>query len=58
MGEIEDRARAFVEHVGIEAFGPKQGDVALEPHAFAFSPASSPASTASRPFELGARLRP
>ena len=34
MRKVEDRPRALVEHVGIEALGAKQGNVALEsePH--------------------------
>jgi len=30
MGEVEDGARALIEHIGIEAFRPQQRDVALQ----------------------------
>ena len=38
MGEIEDRTGALVEHVGIEAFGPEQRHITLEPDAHLLKP--------------------
>ena len=58
MGEIEDRTGALVEHVGIEAFGPEQRHITLEPDAHLLKPASSPASTSFRRSRSARAFRP
>ena len=58
MGEVEDRAGALVEHVGVEALGPEQGHVALEPRSLtSFSPLKLAFKHLFATLEIGARLK-
>jgi hypothetical protein len=57
MGEIEDRAGAFVEHVGIEALGAKQGDVTLEPQSDRLQPLKLAFKHLFATVEIGARVK-
>ena len=57
MGEIEDRAGALVQHVGIEALGAKQSDVALDPLFYRLQTRELAFEHILPPVEFGARLK-
>ena len=57
MGEVQDRACPLVKHIGIEAFGPKQSDIALEPVLHLFQPGELAGKHLFSPLEIGARLQ-
>ena len=55
MGKIQNGAGALVKHVGVEAFRPKQGNVALEPLPHLFQPGKLAGQHGFPLLELGAR---
>ena len=57
MGEVQDRAGALVEHVGVEAFRPEERHVALEPVLHLFEPGKLAFEHLFTPLEVGARLQ-
>lgn len=57
MGEVEDRPRTLIEHVGIEALRAKQGNVALKPLPHGLKPCKLAFEHRLPPLKLGARLK-
>ena len=57
MGEVEDRPRALIEHIGVEALRAKQGNVALEPQPYGLKPGKLAFEHRLPPIKLGARLK-
>ena len=57
MGKIQNGAGALVQHVGVETFGPEQGNVALEPLPHLFQPGKLAGKHGFSLIEVGARLQ-
>ena len=56
MREVQDCARPFVQHVGVEAFGPEQRHVPLEPALDLAQAGKLAGKHILAPLEIGARL--
>ena len=57
MGKIQNGAGALVQHVGVEAFRPEQGNVAIEPLPHLFQPGKLAGKHGFPLLEVGAGLQ-
>jgi hypothetical protein len=58
MGKVQDGAGALIQHVRVEAFGPEQSDVALEPRLYLFEAGKLALEHVFAALQIGAGVEP